>query len=138
MDRICNNCGVAYQHYGQKTCLCRSCKREYDREYHKARSIEKKSHKYITQKIRRRAIVQSVVDYLKLHPCEECGESRIPCLQFDHLDQSNKYSPVSNLIKNAYSLIKIMEEIEKCRVLCANCHAIHTAKQCNWYVGIEF
>jgi hypothetical protein len=35
------------------------------------------------------------------------------------------------------ALKKIKEEIAKCQVLCANCHAMRTAEQFNWYAGLN-
>lgn len=67
--------------------------------------------------------------------CETCGYNEYPqALQFDHLDPSTKYRTangslvhLSDMIKgNRYSLPTILREIEKCRVLCANCHAVYT------------
>lgn len=137
MDRICSFCGEKYQHYNQKASYCRDCKRKYDREYHKNRTKEAKNCKYITQKKRRIKISQHVVDYLKIHHCVICGEDRIPCLQFDHVNHG-KADSISNLVKSAVGIKKIMHEISKCRVLCANCHAIYTAEQFKWYDGIIF
>mgnify|MGYP003631600115 CR=1 FL=1 len=48
-------------------------------------------------------------------------------LHFDHIDIKNKKKEVSGLV--TYSLSIIKNEIRKCRVLCANCHAVHTATQ---------
>lgn len=51
---------------------------------------------------------------------------------FDHLIK-DKFREVSVLSKCGYSLIMIQKEIEKCRLLCANCHYHHTAIQLNWF-----
>jgi hypothetical protein len=41
---------------------------------------------------------------------------------------------VSALVNGKYSWSKILEEIEKCDVRCANCHRRRTAKQLGWYI----
>lgn len=54
--------------------------------------------------------------------CVDCGMNVIACLDFHHLDPSEKsfsFSRVRSLSKKALSL-----EIEKCIVLCSNCHRI--------------
>lgn len=53
-------------------------------------------------------------------PCIKCGEADIRCLDFHHRDPNEKDLAVGSMIK--YSRKKILEEISKCDVLCANCH----------------
>lgn len=60
--------------------------------------------------------------------CEECGYNKYPeALHFDHLDQETKHNEISSMF--GYKLTRIFEEVRKCRVLCANCHAHHSKKQ---------
>lgn len=80
--------------------------------------------------------LQFVVNYLKEHPCIDCGESDPLVLEFDHI--SDKYKEVSRLVSDYASLETINKEISKCEVRCANCHRRKTAKQLNWYEGITF
>ena len=65
-------------------------------------------------------------DAIKLEAgCETCGYNENPkALQFDHL--RDKFRDVSVLVSKNYSWDTIQKEIDKCRVLCANCHAIHS------------
>lgn len=67
--------------------------------------------------------------------CETCGYNANPvALQFDHIDTESKFvdsagrrlSPGSMI---SYSQAAILSEVAKCRVLCANCHAIHSVEQ---------
>lgn len=64
--------------------------------------------------------------------CELCGYNAHPCaLQFDHLDPEtkfrNKYGKLVHPSHMAsYSQAVVLAEIAKCRIICANCHAIHT------------
>jgi aerobic-type carbon monoxide dehydrogenase small subunit (CoxS/CutS family) len=59
--------------------------------------------------------------------CVDCGYNKSPvALQFDHVF-GNKKSSVSNLIRSDYCWETILEEIKKCEVRCANCHAVVTA-----------
>ena len=60
--------------------------------------------------------------------CEFCGYKKNPvALHFDHIDTSTKIQEISNMKKG--DLKKLIAEVRKCRVLCANCHAIHSKNQ---------
>ena len=54
--------------------------------------------------------------------CERCGEDRPPCLDFHHSDE--KSSTVSEMVNDGYSWPNIRDEIDRCIVLCANCHRL--------------
>lgn len=53
--------------------------------------------------------------------CLKCGENHIACLDFHHRDPKEKDSPISSKV-GRWSRKRIMAEIEKCDVLCSNCH----------------
>jgi len=53
--------------------------------------------------------------------CSKCGENHIATIDFHHRIE-NKEKGVSIMVADGYSIKKIKEEIEKCDVLCANCH----------------
>lgn len=74
--------------------------------------------------------------YLEKHPCVSCGESDPIVLEFDHLQQSGKIIAISNAVCNGWSWKRIAAEIEKCQVLCANCHRRRTAIQLGWYTPV--
>lgn len=52
--------------------------------------------------------------------CERCGEEFAACLDFHH--DGEKTNNISKMVNAGYSVRRLREEIEKCRVLCANCH----------------
>ncbi len=54
--------------------------------------------------------------------CCVCGESHSICLDFHHIDPKTKYKMVSVLVTSGYSLKTIQKEIDKCEIICANCH----------------
>jgi len=64
--------------------------------------------------------------YLRQHPCELCREVDPVVLEFDHL--RDKLREVT-VIASFGGWDDLLAEIEKCRVLCANCHRRHTAQQ---------
>jgi hypothetical protein len=77
-----------------------------------------------------------IVQYLLVHPCIDCGESDIRCLDFDHV-RGEKFKNISLMKGQTYSLDNIKSEIEKCEVRCANCHRKKTCTDQNWYKNIE-
>lgn len=46
-----------------------------------------------------------------------------------------KIAGVSRLVHNSRSLAVIEAELEKCEIVCANCHRRRTATQQEWFVG---
>lgn len=71
-------------------------------------------------------------NYLSDKECEDCGINDIRCLEFDHINPKLKEFEIARAITTGYSWDKILKEINKCRLLCANCHKIITAEQQNW------
>lgn len=60
----------------------------------------------------------------KTSPCNKCGISYPPyVMDFHHRDPSTKLFSISH---GAYhhSRIKLIEEISKCDLVCANCHRV--------------
>jgi hypothetical protein len=58
--------------------------------------------------------------------CAQCGYRGHPAaLHFDHLPEYEKSFTISQRTHRKWSTI--VAEMEKCQVLCANCHAIQTA-----------
>ena len=55
--------------------------------------------------------------------CQNCGVNHPACLEFHHRDRSEKTNAVSNLVRRYAQPEQLKREIEKCDVLCANCHA---------------
>jgi len=67
-----------------------------------------------------------ICEYLDDHPCVDCGEDDIVVLEFDHL-RDKKYA-VGQMMRDA-RWDRIMAEIAKCEVVCANCHKRRTAQR---------
>ena len=74
--------------------------------------------------------------YLSLHPCVDCGVADPRVLEFDHLRE--KRDSVSRL-RGSYDWAVIEAEIQKCEVVCANCHRIRTyRRQSSWRNGPDW
>ena len=98
-------------------------KREYDRRYYHEKTDKVK--KYQLQQERLRRNLHSIREYKRKRGCKECGFSHPAALQFHHRDASEKEFNIGDATRLGWSLTRIMKEIEKCDILCANCHAIH-------------
>lgn len=71
-----------------------------------------------------------VRQYLLVNPCVDCGEKDIVVLEFDH--QRDKVMAIAEILSNGWREERLMAEINKCEVRCANCHRRKTAKQLGW------
>ena len=57
------------------------------------------------------------------HKCSVCGYSRCAAaLEFHHLDPSKKEFSLSKVYANPRKWSEVIQELEKCALLCANCH----------------
>lgn len=70
---------------------------------------------------RKQVKAKYVSDYLLSHPCVDCGEADVIVLDFDHV-REKKDCDVNALVYGWSSLARLMREIAKCDVRCANCH----------------
>jgi len=57
--------------------------------------------------------------------CQVCGMDDPIVLDFHHRDESTKEFCVSEGKTRGYSRQRMLDEIEKCDVLCSNCHRRH-------------
>lgn len=80
---------------------------------------------------------RNMLEFLSDKACIICHESDARVLEFDHIDPSKKTFSISQAVKLGYGWNKVLEEIRKCRILCANCHKKHTASQYGWYKAFE-
>lgn len=71
--------------------------------------------------------------YLLDHPCVDCGEDDVRCLEFDHRPDESKRANVSDLSRLPAPWRVIEAEIAKCDVRCANCHRRRTAERGRWW-----
>jgi hypothetical protein len=72
---------------------------------------------------RRRRLCRWVYEYKRDEcQCVRCGEEHPGCLEFHHTNEDEKEFSVSRRANRGHSLENIRAEIDRCIVLCANCH----------------
>lgn len=83
------------------------------------RDKEKERLAKLGYRVERRAIVEA----MKLdHGCSICGYDRnTAALHFHHVGK--KHKDITRMLASNTSMKRIMEEIDECVILCANCHA---------------
>ena len=65
-------------------------------------------------------------------PCTDCRQVFPPAvMQWDHLPGTEKLGNISTGLRWR-SRPEILEEIAKCELVCANCHAIRTFERSGW------
>lgn len=83
---------------------CSPCLNEWQKE--RAREVKKK------------------IDKIKSVPCMDCGKTYHPfVMDFDHTSDDKLFN-VSRVYSHSWSTIQ--REIEKCDVVCSNCHRLRT------------
>ena len=97
---------------------CKACYKEYKRQYYL------KNKKLCRQKAddRKEKIKEWYIDYKSKQKCEICFESCPACLDFHHINDEEKEICVAQAVARNWSISNIKKEIDKCVVVCANCH----------------
>jgi hypothetical protein len=110
----------------QRDAYCLPCRSEYGKAHYRANR-----QRYIDKAAQRRKVVVTermryLVGYFKDHPCTDCGELDPVVLEFDHIG-AKTFDIGKALHERSWEAI--LEEIECCQVVCANCHRRRTARR---------
>jgi hypothetical protein len=102
---------------------CKTCRREYDRDYHQRTRPAR-----IAQKKRYRTEIREWYRELKTDkPCADCGGVfHYSAMEWDHRPGTEKVALISALVAKTNSRRRVLEELAKCDLVCANCHAVRT------------
>ena len=107
---------------GKRNNKCKSCHREYVKEHYNENKKEYIDRAKLSKKVyvkRNQEFLSEIKDKLK---CSECFEDHPAVLDFHHIDPIYKEKNVSRMIYDGVSIKNIEKEIDKCIVLCSNCH----------------
>ena len=75
----------------------------------------------------KRKVGLAIIRDAKNRPCMDCGKQFPPCaMDFDHVRGSKKRAVCQ---MSHFNPVLILAEIEKCEVVCANCHRIRTSER---------
>lgn len=127
--QLCNKC--YYEQPEQKARLKAHNKKPETKAL--IRIAKAKPSRIATHKATVRAYRLKAIAYLtaaKNKPCMDCGLS-FPtiCMDFDHRPSTSKKLDVSVMVGSGWSIALIQAEIDKCDLVCSNCHRIRTHKR---------
>ena len=104
---------------GTRSTTCKVCQGELSKKHYH----DNKARYYSKNKNLMKIKQEFLQDLKSKTPCADC-KNKYPhyVMEFDHL--RDKVHEVSSLTNNSWG--KLMKEIEKCDIVCANCHATRT------------
>jgi len=121
--------------------VCRQCMKirwdEYRKSEHgkeKTKEIADRYRENNAEHIRERNRLRTVkcrqfIQDIKKGPCSDCGNHYPPCaMDLDHV-RGEKKDDLSGMCDSGYTLRALMEEVNKCELVCANCHRVRTHKR---------
>jgi hypothetical protein len=104
-------------------------RREYNREYQRRwyqQNRELHIRRVYVSTAKRRALLLQRINELKDRPCADCGVRYPPfVMDFDHV-AGQKIDDICGMRRRMMKWHKILAEMEKCEVVCANCHRMRT------------
>jgi len=109
---------------------CKSCSRSYFKEYYKKNTAKVKARNNIQDTLYKQRIHKIVIESFA-DGCGVCGETDIRVLEFAHKNKKEKEFSIGTAVGQQLSIVRIKEEIGKCKILCANCHRKETHEETN-------
>lgn len=116
----------AYTNNGCRCAFCKEAWAKYQREY----SARRRKHGTQPQTERKRnklkhyEFLEKIAQHKLKKGCKKCGYNRCAsALHFHHRDPATKVLEITRALKRSVPKHLVIEEIRKCDVLCANCHA---------------
>ena len=106
--------------------ICKSCMKI---AYRKCRK-QKHKHYRAVQLARENRNRDRFIDWKKEQSCMQCGMNNYVCLELHHRDPKEKDIDVSDACRS-WAWKRLAKELQKCDILCANCHRIEHHKRRN-------
>ncbi len=113
---------------------CKACQREYCRAHYRSNSATHNRRRMENAKRHRDRNRRNLYEFLQSKKCIDCGESDACVLDFDHV-RGVKAANIGDLVTRPAAWQRILREIEKCEIRCANCHRRKTARDFKWFKG---
>lgn len=110
--------------------VCKACQKAYRDSHYLAKReayIEKAKVWRESEKIR-------FYQWLGDRSCVDCGNGDFRVLEFDHLGDKD-YTIATKI--GTVRLETLLLEIDKCDIVCANCHRIRTVERGNHYAYLQ-
>lgn len=106
---------------------CKKCQQEYCGSYYKFNKVKYLNKSKITNKIYKKRNKEFLIEFKQGKPCSDCS-LLYPhyVMDFDHDPKFQKKQNLSDLSNLSHSILVLQEEIEKCELVCSNCHRIRT------------
>lgn len=111
---------------------CKLCALAYVKGRYKIHQTKYRANAIISKAKRKAAAIDHLTAYLKDKSCTDCGNTDPITFEFDHI-KGNKMASICKLVENGVPWERISKEIEKCELVCANCHRRRTAFRGNWW-----
>ncbi len=109
--------------------VCRECNSECSKKYYYNNSSSHKAKVLERNKIIRKISQEYILNLLKNNHCADCKNSDYRVLEFDHVPGNKKLYNISTMLQSYHSIESIKKEINKCDIVCANCHTIRTIER---------
>ena len=112
--------------------VCKKCRKKRSAKWY---SDNKEPHNSKRKAWKQKRILDHtvlLVEYLRAHPCVDCGEDDPMILDCDHVRGDKVGHVTSMLCRDLAPWSTILAEIGKCEIRCANCHRKKTAKEGNF------
>lgn len=97
-------------------------RKEYNRLWHQKNKERRLPRLRENTKRQKAKVKEWFREYKAALKCSRCPESHPACLDFHHRNPFDKDNTISTLVERGCAISTIIREIEKCDVLCSNCH----------------
>jgi len=132
-DKYCNDCSLVKPASdfsklvsGCLDSYCKTCKAKRSRDYYH----KNKGNGNLAFEKNREKNQRFLWGVITSNSCMDCGEGDPRVLQFDHV-RGEKINNIAVMLRQHKNLEKIKKEVEKCDIVCANCHTKRTFERSN-------
>lgn len=126
-NKVCSVCKISkplesfsfkYKALEIRSKNCKDCQKNYYRNHY-----DNNTQYYVNRSKKiKKDIKIKFFQYKLTLKCSRCIENDPRCLDFHHRKPEEKFMAVSLLVNRGATWKRIMLEVEKCDVLCSNCH----------------